>query len=736
MANLQLSGVSLKFGARTILQNVTMRLREGSRAALCGVNGSGKSTLLKVIAEEIEPDSGERSLSKESSIAYLPQSIIVPAAPNSRTLLEEAQSVFPACAEEEDGASLMPSGEAPAGGLLAADAGLAGRRCAACWPPMRGLLAADAGLAGRRCWACWPTMLGLLAHDVGDGVLGAAPLGEGVVEDGLNHHRRSLRWFKPSGARGRLPPFALQNHHHPENWSRDKDISIVLTGLGFAAADFTRSVDEFSSGWKMRIALAKTLLQKADFLLLDEPTNYLDIEARTWLLRFFSAFKGGILLVSHDRFFLDNAITEVYDLFQGGLKRYTGNYSAYEKQRRAELDELLKRYAEQEAEIKRCEALIRRFRYKASKAAMVQERVKKLERLEKTRIEIPENVKKIAITFPPPPHSGRIALTAKGIGKRYGERTVLAGLDLLLDAGERLVVAGKNGAGKSTLLRILGGAEKDYSGSVQYGTGIAAGYFSVESAESLTGSDTVLRFMEQDAPLALLPKIRDMLGAFLFRGDDGYKTLGVLSGGEKSRLALLKMLTRPLNLLILDEPTNHLDIWTKDILLDALTAFTGTIIFVCHDRAFMERLSTKTLYLDGGKHTLYYGGYAWFMETRAPTETAVSLPNAPPSRGPNPPSSGESNPPSGAPVQNAGKDSREETKRRKTEEKRRRKREEELIAKIEALEAAKAQAEAELSRPEVYSSGERARKIQADIRALEAAIEGATAEWEEVVGSG
>jgi ATP-binding cassette subfamily F protein 3 len=640
------------FGARTILKNVTIHLSEGSRAALCGINGSGKSTLLKVIAKEIEPDSGERSLSKGSSLAYLPQSIIVPAVLGSRTLLEEAQSVYPASADDGGGASLMPSGVSPA---------------------------------------------------------------EGVAEDRAEEggDDRSAGWSEGSASFAAASP--LSTH-----WSRDKDISIVLTGLGFVAADFSRGVDEFSSGWKMRIALAKALLQKADFLLLDEPTNYLDIEARAWLLKFLGAFKGGILLVSHDRFFLDNAIREVYDLFQGGLKRYAGNYSAYERQRKAELDELLKRHAEQEVEIKRAEDLIRRFRYKASKAAMVQERVKKLEKLEKTgKIEIPENLKKIAITFPPPPHSGRIALTATGIGKRYGEKTVLAGLDLQLDAGERLVVAGKNGAGKSTLLRILGGNENNFSGSVRYGAGIAAGFFSVESAESLAGGETVLGFMEQDAPLALLPKIRDMLGAFLFRGDDVYKTLGVLSGGEKSRLALLKMLTRPLNLLLLDEPTNHLDIWTKDILLDALTAFTGTIIFVCHDRAFMERLSTKTLYLDGGKHTLYYGGYAWFMETRAQTE----MPVAPPNGEPKPP-------PSGNPAQNAGKDSREETKKRKAEEKRRKKREEELIAKIESLEAAKAHAETELSRPEVYSSGEKARKIQADIRALEASLEGANAEWE------
>ena len=626
MAHLQLSGVSLAFGARNILSNVSLHLSDESRAALSGINGSGKSTLLKIIAGETEPDAGGVSRSKGCSIAYLAQSTGVL---GGETLYDLMKNSYRAAPDDR-------------------------------------------------------------LDDVADG---------------------------PVSAPASVPAPA----NAATSWRRDKEINVVLTGLGFSPAQFNQPITAFSSGWKMRIALARVLLQNTDFLLLDEPTNYLDIEARGWLLKFLRSFKGGFLLVSHDRFFLDNAITEVYDLFQGNLKRFAGNYSFYEKQRGAELDELIKRHAEQQEEIKKNEELIRRFRYKASKAAMVQERIKKLEKME--RIEIPENLKKISITFPPPPHSGNIALTLKSIGKNYGNKTVIKNLDLQIDAGERLVVAGKNGAGKSTLLRIIGGVDSDFDGGVLLGAGITAGYFSVENAENLTPptpqgtNETALSFMEKDAPISLLPKIRDMLGAFLFRGDDVYKPLHVLSGGEKSRLALLKLLTKPLNLLILDEPTNHLDIWTKDILLDALDAFRGTIIFVCHDRAFMERISTKTLYLEDGGHALYYGGYGYFLE-KIGAETSNN------------------------PGENAGADTvnseipfgdktyRAEQKKRQAEERRRKKREEELVDIIDGLEAERAHILSELAEPENYVNRENAKRLQKRLFETESALEKAAAEWE------
>jgi ATP-binding cassette subfamily F protein 3 len=474
----------------------------------------------------------------------------------------------------------------------------------------------------------------------------------------------------------------------------------------------------------MRIALAKVLLEQPDIILLDEPTNYLDIEARAWLETWLEKFTGGLLLVSHDRFFLDVTVNEVYEIFQGNLKCYAGNYTAYEKKRQAELASLMKRYAEQQEEIAKTEALIRRFRYKATKAAFAQELIKRLDKME--RIEIPESFKKININIPPPPRSPRVALTIEDLNKSYGSRQVLRGLDLTLDSGERLVVAGPNGAGKTTLLRILSGGDGDFTGTVKYGTGISAGYFSQDAAEAMQGSEQVLEFMEAQAPMALIPKVRDMLGAFLFRGDDVYKSVSVLSGGEKSRLALLCMLLKPMNLLILDEPTNHLDIHSKDILLEALQKFGGTIIFVSHDRAFMEALSTKTLELRPGtgpnspaSARLFYGNYGYYLE-KINSDTINS----------NGVSSGDTNNSSDTNNRKSAAEQRQHNKQRQTEMRRQERQEAELLNAIEALEKEKSRLEAELSSPAVYSNGEKAKAVKLKLDECAAAIAKKTAEWE------
>ena len=501
-------------------------------------------------------------------------------------------------------------------------------------------------------------------------------------------------------------------------YRREAVVSMVLSGLGFSSGDMRRDTGEFSGGWQMRIALAKVLLEKPDILLLDEPTNYLDIEARNWLEDWLKTFSGGYLLVSHDRYFLDVSVNEVYELFQGSLKRYAGNYSAYEKIRKTELTSLVKRYEEQQEEIVKTEALIRRFRYKASKAAFAQELVKRLEKME--RIQIPETLKKINISFPPPPHSGNIALTLEGIGKSYGERKVLSGLDLCIEAGERLVVAGPNGAGKTTLLRIIAGIDSDFEGSVKYGTGVCAGFFSQDAAEKMNGNEKIIEMLEAQAPAAVIPKLRDILGAFLFRADDVYKSISVLSGGEKSRLALLMILLKPVNLLILDEPTNHLDLYSKDILLDALKKFKGAIIFVSHDRAFMEELSTKTLELtpQAGANPaiarLFYGSYAYYLDRIGNEAAGFKQPEISNVR------------------QKNSNEKRAADKQREAVLRRLERQEGEILAGLEELEKVKIQLETELAQPEIYSSAEKAVTVKKKLDECTAAIDAKTHEWEAV----
>ena len=676
MAFVQFSKVSLAFGDRDILNEVSLNLNAGSRSALAGANGAGKSTLMKVIAGKLAADSGDRAVQKGSRISYLPQSGIVH---QGKTLREEAETAF-------------------AGILLLIDR---------------------------------------------------------MEELGIELEKTSAS----GGGRTRI---LLEEHHHLQEeiensgyYRREAVMSQVLLGLGFSPGDMDRETGEFSGGWQMRIALAKILLENPDIMLLDEPTNYLDIEARTWLESWLRSFSGGCLLVSHDRYFLDVTVNEVYELFQGNLKRYAGNYSAYEKIRAAELESLVKRYEAQQEEIEKTEALIRRFRYKATKAAFAQELIKRLEKME--RIEIPENLKRMHISFPEPPHSGRIALTLEGIGKCYGERRVLGGLDLTLEAGEKLLVAGPNGAGKTTLLRIIAGGDTNYEGNVKNGAGISAGYFSQDAAESLSGGETVEQYIEAETPTYLIPKVRNMLGAFLFRGDDVFKPLSVLSGGEKSRLALLRMLLKPMNLLVLDEPTNHLDLQSKDILLGCLKAFRGTIIFVSHDRGFMEALSTKTLELQAGRPRLFYGNYAYYLDrvereasgeiianngtadntaVRDKPDSAEIANNFGPLAPESPAVKTDSKLPksilikAGEPSPLSTAERRELEKQKQALIRRLERQETEILKEMEKLEVEKARLEEQLSRPDVYSSGEKAKAVKLNLDETAAALEIKSGEWE------
>ncbi|WP_296325306.1 ABC-F family ATP-binding cassette domain-containing protein [Treponema sp. UBA3813] len=513
----------------------------------------------------------------------------------------------------------------------------------------------------------------------------------------------------------------------------------ILTGLGFSHEDLEKKCEEFSGGWQMRIALGKALMVNPDILLLDEPTNYLDIEAREWLEKFLNNYSGGFLLVSHDRYFLDHTINEVYELFNGDLHRYAGNFSHYEKVRETELETLIKEYEKQQEEIRHLQEFIDRFGAKATKAAQAQERQKMLDKILEHEIVIPENLKKIHFKFPPAPHSGRLVATLEKITKSYdGVHKVLDNLDLLLENGDRLVVAGHNGAGKSTLLRILAGVDSDFEGSVKLGAGVSIGYFSQDNAETLKGSQTILEAVEEDAPLELIPRLRDMLGAFLFRGDDVFKSLDVLSGGEKSRVALLKLLLRPVNLLILDEPTNHLDMHSKDVLLEALKDFGGTVIFVSHDRGFIEELSTRVLELKPGHFRTFPGDYRYYMERlerEANGEIEDALQDVEKKKRENL-TTAQRSPNSRANLEihggiSSSRLSYEEKKKLEAERRKAEKKVSQIEEEIARVEEEKSAEENKMANPEVYSNGEKAKAVQAKIAQLSQKLDELNAQWEE-----
>lgn len=640
MAFVQFSQVSLAFGDRDILKNVSVNLMTGTKAALTGANGAGKSTLIKVMAGLIQPDSGTYSCQKDTRIAYLPQSGLTH---HGCTLKEEADRAFEFGYELQKQIDAL--GEQAAKNPESAD----------------NLLVRQAELIAKLEESGW--------------------------------HRR------------------------------EATAESVLLGLGFSHEDLARQTEEFSGGWQMRIALAKALMQNPDILLLDEPTNYLDIEARDWLEKFLVNYKGAFLLVSHDRYFLDVTVTEVFELFGGDLKRYKGNFSHYEQIREIELKTLIAEYEKQQDEIEKLQDFIRRFGVQATKAAQAQERQKQLDKILAKKIEIPESLKKIHFKFPQAPHAGNLVMRTKGLCKSYdGQRNIIENLDLVVENGEMLVVAGRNGAGKSTLLRMLAGVDNISSGEIIPGAGVKIGYFSQDNAETISGTESILDYIESRAPTELIPKVRDMLGSFLFRGDDVFKPLNVLSGGEKSRIALLQLLLSPNNLLILDEPTNHLDMHSKDVLMNALKDFGGTVIFVSHDRGFIEGLATRVLELKPGQHREFPGDYRYYMERIEAEEAGLVA---------EPGSQKEKQPVvSAEPAKSEGKRCWEEQKRLDAE----RRKAERAVAKIEEeiarVEEEKAALEAKLGLPEIYSNGAKAKEIQSKINETCARLEKLTEDWE------
>jgi ATP-binding cassette, subfamily F, member 3 len=407
-----------------------------------------------------------------------------------------------------------------------------------------------------------------------------------------------------------------------DGYSMDLRIATVLRGLGFSPEDAARPAETFSGGWQMRIALAKLLLGRPNLLLLDEPTNHLDLEARNWLEEYLGGYPYAVILVSHDRYFLDAVVTRITDLNLRKLTDYVGNYSKYVAQRDAMLERLRQSKKEQDEEVARVKMFIDRFRYQATKAAQVQSRIKLLEKV--VPIEVPPERKRIHFTFPACRKSGRTVFELKHARKAYGPLTVFSNLSLHIERGDRIALVGPNGSGKSTLMRMLSGEEAPDSGTRTVGHEVVIEYFAQDEAARLDPALTVYETLESGSPNDMVPAIRNILGGFLFSGDDIYKKAAVLSGGERTRLAVARMLLRPSNTLLLDEPTNHLDLDSKDVLLEALEDYGGTLIFVSHDRYFVEKLATKIIEVGHGDAVVYPGSYTEFLWSKAQQENPKS----------------------------------------------------------------------------------------------------------------
>jgi ATP-binding cassette subfamily F protein 3 len=395
--------------------------------------------------------------------------------------------------------------------------------------------------------------------------------------------------------------------HARDGYTIEAQTGAVLSGLGFPQRDWQRRTEEFSGGWQMRIALAKLLLEKPNLLLLDEPTNHLDLEARNWLEEYLANYPYAFVLVSHDRYFLDVTVRKIVELWNKSLHFYTGGFTRFEQQKEERRAQLRAAYTNQQDRIQALEAFITRFRAQATKAKQVQSRIKELEKIEK--IEIPAEEKAIHFSFPQPKPSGRIVAEFRKVSKAYGDHVVFFGGDVIIERGDRVSLVGVNGAGKSTMIKILAGTEPVTSGDYIIGHNVEPDYFAQDQYKELDQTARMIDDLSTVAPRATNTELRSILGSFLFSDDDVFKPIGVLSGGERNRYALARMLMVPSNFMLLDEPTNHLDMRAKDVLLDALQKYTGTVVFVSHDRYFIDKLATRVVEVENGHIHVYPGNY-------------------------------------------------------------------------------------------------------------------------------
>jgi ATP-binding cassette subfamily F protein 3 len=587
---LHLTDISKSFGTQTVLDQASLHIKPGMRLGLVGANGAGKTTLLRLIVGEMSLDGGEISARKDLRIGFLPQEIEEIA---HHAVIEE---VLASHAEVLSAERRM----AELGELI-------GR--------------AYAGESAEK------------ADGTAAGVSGGDGTAAGPDPEELLHELGALQT-------------AFESAHGYELETRAQTI---LRGMGFKETDFERPIAELSGGWRMRVALARLLLEQPDLLLMDEPTNHLDLESLIWLEEFLLTWPGALVVISHDRYFLNRIVTHIADLDRGQIDLYAGDYDHYEEEKRQRYEALVNAAKNQQREIESAEAFIRRFRAKNTKAKQVQQKIRQLERTE--RIEAPSLERKtIKFRFPQPPRTGRVVVEVKHVRKAYGDNVVYKKLDLVIERGEKIALVGPNGAGKSTLLKLLAGVIEPDDGTVKLGHAVRREYFAQHQLEVLHPGRTVLKTMEEVAgPAGRLAEVRGYLGTFLFGEDDVTKKVGVLSGGEKARLALARMLMDPAGLLLLDEPTNHLDMDSRAVLTEALRQFEGSVVFISHDRHLINAIGTKVIEVRDGHLSHYPGDWEYYLWKKsqevAPAATGTTAtpgtPAAPqPPREPSPPTSG------------------------------------------------------------------------------------------------
>jgi ATP-binding cassette subfamily F protein 3 len=506
-----------------------------------------------------------------------------------------------------------------------------------------------------------------------------------------------------------------------DGYAIEAQVGSVLMGLGFQKNDWQRQTEEFSGGWQMRIALAKLLLQQPNLLLLDEPTNHLDLEARNWLEEYLTSYPYTFILISHDRYFLDVTVDKIVEIWNKRIHFYPGNYEKYLAQKTQRQEQLDAAYRNQRERIEQLEMFINRFRYQATKAKQVQSRIKELEKME--RIELPEEEKTIHFSFPQPKSSGRIVAEFAGVAKSYGEKNVFRDVSFMIERGDRIALVGVTGAGKSTLIKLLANEEDLTQGEYKLGHNVQADYFAQDQYKELDQDSRILDDLGRVSPQSRETELRSLLGCFLFSGEDVFKRIGVLSGGERNRYALLRMLLHPANFLLLDEPTNHLDMRAKDVLLEALSKYTGTVVFVSHDRYFIDNLATRVFEIGEGRVEVYpgnYEDYRWRKEGGAArlqenTQLAVT---ATPANG----NKSASTDPADAKTKRLNP-----IKRKQMEERVR-----ELEQEINRTETAITQHETALQN---FVSAEETARLSHELETHRAALQKRLTEWEELTGA-